>query len=1175
MESLMKNNQPVSQVEVKLKQGQILASRTDLKGIITYANKAFVDISGFSEDELVGTNHNIVRHPDMPAEAFADLWDKVKAGKPWTGIVKNRCKNGDHYWVKATVTPVKQDGRIVEYMSVRLQPTRAEIEAAERLYQSINQGKTSLRPSAAQRVLHRLRSLPISRKLGLAYTGLIAVIAAVLIFMGMWSMQQTLRQNEQAALEKHHLALQDKLHAAQNFAAGLAAFVAEMPAAQQAFADGDRDALMQMFLKAHGRLKQDFNVKQFQFHTPPATSFVRIHKPGKFGDDLSAVRPTIVKTNADKAPVTGLDIGPFGLGLRGLTPVYVDGRHLGSVEFGMAFDERFFTEFKAKHGVDVSLDLLRESGPEAFANTLPERLEVPQADIAAIRAGESLVRDLSLGETPVGVLRAPLEDFAGSVVGVLQIVVDRSGYVAKLAEVRNTSLVTALAAILVGLLISFLIARSITRPLERAVAVAHSITDGKYDNDIVVDRDDETGELLYGMQAMQSRLGYDRHTVQEALQENLRVRSALDSVDSCVTVSDRNNLLIYMNGAARALFTELGANMGQSFDADDLVGTSLGDFFPDAALADLYRRELTSTQTNELTAWNHTLKLIASPVRDEDGAYQGRVTQWIDISEELAAQQAEQERLQQERERAAANLRLKVALDNVSSNVMVADQDHNIIYMNDTALKLFNEAESDLRRDLPNFTAANIVGSHIDVFHKNPRHQHAMLARLSEEHEAEFVVGGRTMRFVANPVVDGDGQRLGTVVEWTDRTEEVAVEKEIDGIVESARAGDLTRRIDMHDKRGFFGQLGGGINALIDEMERVFTDIAQVMGFLAKGDLTHPVTGEYSGTFGDVKSDINDSLEHLAGVVRQLRESADVIATASDEISSGNNNLSARTEQQASSLEETAASMEQLTSTVRHNADNAQQANQVAASARQHAESGGEVVNRAIVAMDQINAASNKIAEIIGVIDEIAFQTNLLALNASVEAARAGEQGRGFAVVASEVRNLASRSAAAAKEIKTLIQDSVEKVHAGADLVNQTGDSLEEIVSGVKKVGDIVAEIAAASAQQSAGIDQVNQAVTSMDEVTQQNAALAEETSAASASMNDKARELADLVAFFQVAGMPTPSPAAPPVETKTAHAAKAAPPRPTARKATAATPKRVVQPAATSSDDDDEWEEF
>ena len=264
--------------------------------------------------------------------------------------------------------------------------------------------------------------------------------------------------------------------------------------------------------------------------------------------------------------------------------------------------------------------------------------------------------------------------------------------------------------------------------------------------------------------------------------------------------------------------------------------------------------------------------------------------------------------------------------------------------------------------------------------------------------------------------------------------------------------------------------------------------------------------------------------------------------------------------------------MEELTSTVRNNADNARQADQVAGNASQLATRGGEVVSRAVGAMREINESSAKIAEIIGVIDEIAFQTNLLALNASVEAARAGEQGRGFAVVATEVRNLASRSAEAAKEIKELIQDSVSKVQVGSELVDESGNTLEEIVVAVKKVGDIIAEIAAASAEQSAGIEQVNRAVTSMDEVTQQNAALAEQTSAASAQLNEKARELERLVGFFSLNGMESPvqeQPAAP--------APKAAPkatPMPPSRPAPALQP--AARPAvAVAEDNEEEWEEF
>ncbi len=343
------------------------------------------------------------------------------------------------------------------------------------------------------------------------------------------------------------------------------------------------------------------------------------------------------------------------------------------------------------------------------------------------------------------------------------------------------------------------------------------------------------------------------------------------------------------------------------------------------------------------------------------------------------------------------------------------------------------------------------------------------------------------------------------------------IEKDIQSIIDSARAGDLKQRIDLTGKSGFFKNLSVGINELVGVVENVFNDIAHTMSYMAKGDLTHPIESEYLGAFDAVKQDINGTLDNLAQTVHQMRDSADLILSAANEISSGNNNLSARTEQQASALEETASSMEELTSAVKNNADNARRANQVTSQARDMAERSGTVVGNAIEAMDGINASSAKIAQIIGVIDEIAFQTNLLALNASVEAARAGEQGRGFAVVASEVRNLAGRSATAAKEIKDLIQDSVVKIKGGSDLVNESGDALKQIVVGVKELGDIISEIAAASQEQSAGIDQVNRAVTNMDEVTQQNAALAEQTSAASASMTEKAHAMNDLMSFFNV----------------------------------------------------------
>ena len=312
---------------------------------------------------------------------------------------------------------------------------------------------------------------------------------------------------------------------------------------------------------------------------------------------------------------------------------------------------------------------------------------------------------------------------------------------------------------------------------------------------------------------------------------------------------------------------------------------------------------------------------------------------------------------------------------------------------------------------------------------------------------------------------------------------------------------------------------------LLRAITRPLEDAIRLAGGIAKGDLTQSFPEASRNEMGRLMHALKDMNDSLVKIVVQVRSGTDTIATASGQIAAGNMDLSSRTEEQASSLEETASSMEELTSTVKQNADNAIQANNLALSASDVAGKGGAVVSQVVDTMASINESSRKIVDIIGVIDGIAFQTNILALNAAVEAARAGEQGRGFAVVASEVRNLAQRSAGAAKEIKELINDSVEKVGTGARLVDQAGATMQEIVDSVKRVSDIVSEITAASREQTAGIEQINQAITQMDQVTQQNAALVEEATAASASMQTEAKHLAETVSVFTVHGMQSMQP--------------------------------------------------
>ena len=334
---------------------------------------------------------------------------------------------------------------------------------------------------------------------------------------------------------------------------------------------------------------------------------------------------------------------------------------------------------------------------------------------------------------------------------------------------------------------------------------------------------------------------------------------------------------------------------------------------------------------------------------------------------------------------------------------------------------------------------------------------------------------------------------------------------------DAALAGKLDTRADVSRHEGDFRKIVGGVNETLDAVVGPINEVKRVMLGLAEGDLRQKIDGTYHGEFKVLQEAVNDSMDKLKELISGIKGAADTINTGAKEIAAGNTNLSQRTEEQASSLEETASSMEELTSTVKQNADNARQANQLAHGASDVATKGGDKVREVVVTMGAITESSRKISDIIQVIDGIAFQTNILALNAAVEAARAGEQGRGFAVVAGEVRNLAQRSAGAAKEIKTLIGDSVETVEGGSKLVEEAGATMEEIVTAVKRVTDIMAEISAASDEQSQGIEQVSTAVAQMDEVTQQNAALVEESAAAAGSMEDQAHNLAEAVAIFRI----------------------------------------------------------
>ena len=729
----------------------------------------------------------------------------------------------------------------------------------------------------------------------------------------------------------------------------------------------------------------------------------------------------------------------------------------------------------------------------------------------------------------------------------LTAAMSREVMLAPAVELRNRLTIAGLLIVTLAAATIWFLSRSILAPLSRIANAAGRISQGEATTIRSTDRRDEIGDIERALAI-----------INEGTVSALRLRSALDTCQTNVMVADADYDIVYLNRTLQEMLRNAEADIRTElagFDAGNLLGRNIDLFHKDPARQRAMLDKLDTTYRTRISVGGRTFEFVANPVTGSAGERLGTVVEWADRTG-ILAREAEERRLQVEMRR------VKCALDSCRTNVMVADANFDIVYLNERVRSMLERAQTDIRKELPDFDSRDLLGRNIDCFHKNPGHQRRMLAKLDSSYQTEIEVGGRTFRLAASPVLDDAGERLGTVVEWDDRTNEIAIEREIDGVVEGAVDGDFSRRISVENKEGFHKNLAICMNALCDRIDQVTNDLGRVLAALSRGDLTTQIENDYKGRFGEIREHTNTTVAQLASIVKAIKESTGEIDNSVNEIAAGTEDLAGRTEQQASNLEETAASMEEMAATVKQNAENAQQANQLTGNTNSLAARGGNVVEEAVEAMASIEESSQKISDIIGVIDEIAFQTNLLALNAAVEAARAGEAGKGFAVVASEVRTLAQRSSQAARDIKSLISDSSGEVRRGVKLVNDTGDALREIVTSVARVADIVGEITAASSEQANGIGEINSAVSQMDEMTQQNSALVEENTASARALADLAGRLNEMVGFFSIDEADVIAPAR-------AAVVPAVPARPSPRPAKQ--PPALREPVSA----DDDWQEF
>ncbi len=672
-------------------------------------------------------------------------------------------------------------------------------------------------------------------------------------------------------------------------------------------------------------------------------------------------------------------------------------------------------------------------------------------------------------------------------------------------DLREQLTVTLIAfvvgASIVGIAFGWFVSRFITTSLLELLEAARRLGSGKLDARSTITTREEVGQLAHAFNQMGETLSESLTKQQEALEE-MNARIDIMNTTSIVSEADQKGDILTINDkyveVSKYSREELMGKPHSITRHPDVPKALFKEMWSVIAQGKIFRGVIKNRAKDGTPYY---VDAVIKPIMGSDGKPKKYLGVRYDITEYEIARH---------------NTKGIVDAINQSYGTVELDLNGNILTANEFFLRTMG------------YSLVELKGKHHSLFvepsYSSSPEYRAFWEKLGRgEHDANqyrcVAKDGREVWLQAsyNPVRDDAGRPFKVFGLATDITEQKRALVEVEKMIKAAAEGQLSQRITTDMFTGASRELADGVNRLLESIAQPLHEAQRVLLALAANDLTKSMTGIYRGEFDEMKRALNSALGNLTRTVTDVRNVVENVLSESEQITKGQENLSQRTIAQASALEETSASMEEMTSTVKQNADNAKQADQLAMSARETADKGGAVTKNAVEAMGEINKSSKKIADIITVIDEIAFQTNLLALNAAVEAARAGEHGRGFAVVAAEVRNLAQRSATAAKEIKGLINESIQRVTDGSELVDQSGKTLEEIVQSVKRVTDIIAEISAASQEQASGIDQVNKAILSMDETTQQNAALVEETTSAAQSMKNEAQELMQRIAAFKV----------------------------------------------------------